>query len=621
MLKRHRLYLHPNGYYYHRVKVPADIRSLYGKQIEQISLKTRDFRDAVRRLPAVIVNVDNGFAQFRTDHNDDLVLFASSSGSRVKGNPAFKRIVADHANSVEAEEMGRRSAAFRAASDDLEAYLHQISLPIGYGAFIEDCRKQNDLASLLSLVNRLHVTARMAAIKQAKETGAFHEWDIIAKRQIPDLSTVRRAILVKALMDAELKALHAWQEFLPYEMISLGTTEVSISKSTSGDLPLMSIISNECFNLVGREKKWSAKTDATRRSQIKQFIDICGDKPLNRYTQNDIRLLKSTLFAVPPQSHGRKELKGLSRIQIAEQAKKLGLSGLSSESVRQIMTAANIVFGWSRTEYDHALQNIVQPMIPPPSRNGSKKDKRHGFTSDELNKLFRSPVFTGVRTEKSWYDPGDISMHSHGRFWVPLLALFAGARLMEVVQLMREDIGCEDGIWFIDINDHEEEQTGKRVKNESSLRNIPVHPTLIELGFIDFVQTIPNGNRLFPDIPIGPATQRHRHASKMFNKLLGKARIKGPKKVWHSLRHSFEQACRDSRVDSAIMDQLQGHSQKGMRGVYGDGYGLTLLYEGIRSIVYSKLDLSCIQPFRSHRPGDRDSLVVCNALRINKVLL
>jgi integrase len=603
MSNHYRLFRHSNGYYYHRVKVPSDIRHLYGKEIEQRSLQTRDYRDAVRRLPAVVVEVNETFAQFRTDHRDVLVSLALNSSPGARSKPVrygFKWIVDDFAAAVEAGEIERRSAAFQAASDDLNSYLQQNQFPIGYLAFIDECRKQNDVASILSLINRLHVTNRIASIKNARAIGAFYHWDTIAERQLRGLTTVRRSMLVKALMDAELKVLQEWSGELPGELVSR-TAEPFISKPASNDLPLMSIISDECFKSVAREKKWSAKTDSARRSQIRQFIDICGDRPLNRYVQNDIRHLKTTLFAMPPQSHGRKELKGLSKVQIAEQAKKLGLSGLSSESVRQIMTAANIVFGWSRTEYDHTLQNIVQPMIPPPSSGGSKKDKRDGFTSEELKKLFESPVFTGVKAEKAWYEHGKIPMQSQGRFWVPLLALFAGARLMEAVQLMREDIGCENDIWFIDINNDQEAETGKRVKNESSLRRIPVHPTLKQLGFIDFARTISGGNRLFPDIPIGPAAQRHRYASKMFNKLLSKAGIKGPKKVWHSLRHSFEQACRDSGVDSAIMDQLQGHSQKGMRGVYGEGYNLKLLQDGVQSIAYRELKFSHITPFQAVR--------------------
>ena len=373
----------------------------------------------------------------------------------------------------------------------------------------------------------------------------------------------------------------------------------------------------QCFQDVGRQKNWSAKTKASRKTQINQVIEICGDKPLNRYTQSDVRLLKTVLFALPPQSHGKKRFHGLSKIEIADVAKSLGLTGLSAESVRQIMTAMNIVFGWARAEYDLSLKNVVQPMIPPPSSTGTRRDKRHGFVTHELRKLFASPVFAGVESEYSWLKPGKlVAMQRTGRFWVPLLSIYAGTRLMEAVQLVREDVRIQNEIWFIDIND-DDDINGKRVKNVFSKRKIPIHSALIELGFIEFVSTIQNGNRLFPDIEFGPAEQRHRYASKMFNRLLTVAGIKGPKKVWHSLRHSFEQACRDSRVDSAIMDQLQGHSQAASRGTYGDEYGLVALNEGIQSIQYQGLDLSHIRPFARTEdpiPPGRHRCLQTNAL-------
>lgn len=413
MAQNYRLYLHPNGTYYHRVKVPADIREMYGREIEQQSLRTRDFRNAVRLLPAVIVEVDRSFAMFREEH----------------------------------------AAALRSST---------LAAP---------------------------------------------------------------------------------------QPINIGRRRHQIGKRGS-DLPSMSVIGKECFEAIGALKRWSAKTRSARASQLKQFLEICGDKPLNKYTQEDIRLLKSTLFALPRGARNSKRDQSYSKLEIAAIAKRDGVAGLSAESVRQIMTAANIVFGWARVEYDLNLRNVVQPMIPKPSSTGDKRDKRHGFDAGELQKLFRSPVFAGVRSEAAWYEPGSLLMHATGRFWVPLLALYAGMRLMEAVQLLREDVAVEGGIWFIDVNEVGGEIGCKTVKTRYSARRIPIHPELLKLGFLAFVNAVPNGKRLFDDIRIGPAQQRHRYASKMFNKLLAKAEIKGSKKVWHSLRHSFEQACRDSRVDS-----------------------------------------------------------------------
>jgi integrase len=371
------------------------------------------------------------------------------------------------------------------------------------------------------------------------------------------------------------------------------------ASATAGqsDLPSLTKIAEECFADIGREKKWTEKTEAARRAHISLCVEIIGDKPLNAYTQHDMRFLKQTLSALPPNAHARKEFRLLTKVKIAEKAKAMGVPGLSVESIRQIMTAASMVYGWASAHYDKNLPNIVHQLMPLPSSGGDKNGKRHVLTIGDLQKLFEQPVFTGVKSDTEWLKSGSVMMRQSGRFWIPLLSIFTGVRLMEAVQLTRDDVGCEDGIWFIDINE-DGEDGGKRVKNRSSVRRIPLHQQLIELGFLDFVQTVSPRSRLFPDIKIGPATHRHMHASKAFNKLLLTAGVKNKRKVWHSLRHSFEQACRDSRVDSAVMDQLQGHAQKGMRAVYGEGYKLAALNEGIQSVRYKGLNLGHITPFK-----------------------
>jgi integrase len=458
MAHGYRLYHHPNGTYYHRVKVPSDVRALYGKDIEQKSLRTRVLREAIRLLPAVIVEADLRFEALRT------------------------------------------------------GFTSEHRLPV----------------------------VRLQAIKRQRS------------EPIPQPNR----------------------------------------------LPIMSVIGSECFVSVGRTKKWSAKTQATRANQLRQFIAICGDKALDEYTQMDIRHLKSVLFALPPSPHSQHSLRSLPKAEIAGSASsREGRRGLSVESVRQVMTAVNIVFGWARAEFDSKLVNIVQPMIPKPASGGDRRAKRDGFSIAELSKLFHSPVFTGVKSSSSWFEAGTMRMHHTGRFWIPLLSLYAGMRLMEAVQLLRDDVRHEDGIWFIDVNGDDQISTGKTLKTLYSARRIPLHSALIKLGFLEYIATIEKGWRLFADVEIGPPAQRHRYASKMFNRLLERAEIKGPKKVWHSLRHTFEQACRDSRVDSAIMDQLQGHAQ-GTRGVYGEGYNVAALNDGIQSIRYDGLDLSHIEPFK-----------------------
>ena len=58
------------------------------------------------------------------------------------------------------------------------------------------------------------------------------------------------------------------------------------------------------------------------------------------------------------------------------------------------------------------------------------------------------------------------------------------------------DVRREGEIWVIDINAHGD----KRLKTESSARLVPIHPQLIGLGWLDYVEYCPRGQeRLFPD--------------------------------------------------------------------------------------------------------------------------
>lgn len=81
--------------------------------------------------------------------------------------------------------------------------------------------------------------------------------------------------------------------------------------------------------------------------------------------------------------------------------------------------------------------------------------------------------------------------------WAALLGLYTGARASEVGQLLVEDVLTVDGLPCIRISDEGEHQ---KVKTEVSLRTIPVHPDLIELGFLDWGGALraQKAPRLFP---------------------------------------------------------------------------------------------------------------------------
>ena len=70
---------------------------------------------------------------------------------------------------------------------------------------------------------------------------------------------------------------------------------------------------------------------------------------------------------------------------------------------------------------------------------------------------------------------------------------------MEIQQLRFKDIRQVEGYWVFDINKADK---GNRLKNRPSIRLLPIHSQLIDLGFLNWVNAQRAGqdesDRLFP---------------------------------------------------------------------------------------------------------------------------
>jgi hypothetical protein len=79
------------------------------------------------------------------------------------------------------------------------------------------------------------------------------------------------------------------------------------------------------------------------------------------------------------------------------------------------------------------------------------------------------------------FSPEALAKMSESARWASLLGLYTGARASEVGQLLIKDVFEEDGIPCIRISDEGEHQ---KVKTEVSLRTVPLHPELLNMGFL-----------------------------------------------------------------------------------------------------------------------------------------
>ncbi|NYF34738.1 integrase [Stenotrophomonas sp. JAI102] len=98
------------------------------------------------------------------------------------------------------------------------------------------------------------------------------------------------------------------------------------------------------------------------------------------------------------------------------------------------------------------------------------------------------------------FAPEALAGLSESARWASLLGLYTGARASEVGQLLIKDAFEEDGIPCIRISDEGEPQ---KLRTEVSLRTVPLHPELLKVGFLDWV----DGKRKVDETRLFPAAK------------------------------------------------------------------------------------------------------------------
>lgn len=150
--------------------------------------------------------------------------------------------------------------------------------------------------------------------------------------------------------------------------------------------------------------------------------------------------------------------------------------------------------------------------------------------------------------------------------WLPWLCALTGARVAEMAQLRVQDIHTRGDIIFLRIT-----PDAGSVKS-GQYRDVPVHPQLVELGFLDLVRRVGDGP-LFYDA--GKPRTGAQHPSKIVAARVGTwVRALGVVDASvdpnHGWRHRFKTVGREAEISDRVIDALQGHAGRTAGDDYGD---------------------------------------------------
>lgn len=171
---------------------------------------------------------------------------------------------------------------------------------------------------------------------------------------------------------------------------------------------------------------------------------------------------------------------------------------------------------------------------------------------------------------------------------MPLVALYSRMRMGEIAQLLIADVRVENEVLFFDVNKDED----KTLKTSTSRRRVPVHATLLMVGFGEYVASLraKGAKRLFPELKPGADGYYSANFSKWWGRYGRAIGFHTAKTVFHSFRHNFKDALYAADVSETAARQLMGHKDNSPHGGYGTGLPLQNLKEAIDRIDY-KIDL------------------------------
>ena len=378
---------------------------------------------------------------------------------------------------------------------------------------------------------------------------------------------------------------------------SVGLTETLMKEqlpnisTASNDLPylpiaggLLSSNAKTFFERKRIEGKKIKEIESDKRI-VEEFIEIVGDIDFSTITKKEVSHYIDVQTKLPP---NRKKSPKYRDLTIKE------VMGLNL-SQKEIQTPQNInkritklsVFGNWGVRQGLLITNPFSGM-----KFSVKKQPhtRQPFTAGELRIIFKPETYLKWTIHFSHpYRKDRVSNHLP-YYWVFLLGIFSGMRTNEMCQLRLIDIKKQKNIWFIFVEDTEE----TKVKTENAIRKVPLHPQLIDLGFIDYMtaQKKSKRGRLFWELSEdrdGFASHVSRHYNQRFLPAVGV--WKKYTKVLYCTRHTFINKLYSEMVDENVIKVLIGHEKEfTMKHYGGDPFTPERLLEEISKVSYSGIN-------------------------------
>lgn len=338
----------------------------------------------------------------------------------------------------------------------------------------------------------------------------------------------------------------------------INTTNINLQQSQNEEKPKQEI-KNEPIKTIQNTKekyfkyqdsidKWSKSTLQMNIRALKWLERYFEDKDIITINYDDLIEFRSSLLCVPDNVQKYFE-ENATFSEIIDGTEEQDLKTLSNNTINKIILRVNQYLTYMCKIKYMSGSDLTIPKYPDDSK------KREAYTYDEIQKI--KEVVENIEEDK----------------FITNIAIYQGMRLKEITQLTKNDIIQNNDMYCIDINTNNEKTT----KTKKSVRLIPIHDKLLEIGFLDFVQSKQDGENLFSIDNL----KFTKYYGKKYKDLINE------EKTFYSLRHSFVNELIQKNQKLEHIQAFVGHSQSAkITFGYSDPINTKLLKELLEFIDY-----------------------------------
>lgn len=286
------------------------------------------------------------------------------------------------------------------------------------------------------------------------------------------------------------------------------------------------------------------------------FRELTGDQThMSGIKDQEVRKFLTDIQSWPANARKFKEFEGLDAARIISETKRINAKrAQNNEPTMPLLSPRSL--GKHRDRLATFLNaQVAAGIIPVSPLKGIRRHKeptkgsnnaRRAFTKEEIDQAFDMATFL------PW------THNRPDRYWGALLGLASGARLNEIAQLYADDVEEVAGVWGIHIRATRPDQ---KLKVDSTARFVPLHPKLIEAGFLLYVADVVAGKhqRLFPHLPWHRKAGYGDALGDQFRAYLDKIGMTDGGLGFHAFRHTAATRMLYGGISAAVGGAITGH--------------------------------------------------------------